>query len=370
MQALLPPVQSAPHEATPQPASASSGSGTDFQSTLQAKMNDANAPGKTDTNAPAKTDPKTDSPGKNGKIQSTQENAGQQQALIAVAVPVAKASDPSPAKAIHKADAKKEAKTDPAAMAAASLPANIPLPGTPSGKISPDTSSTGKSAVSDSTSKSPNSGNPLHEALASQSAKGGANPADFSQAGNNLPPKQAKASPAQTMMEKTALPVTKKTSENPTTLQPTGLSQQTDSKAVPKLTVATPVASPNWGNELGQQVAWMTSSGNHVAELHLNPPNLGPMEIKLTVHNDQATIQFVSQHQEVRTALESALPRLKEMMMDSGISLGNASVDSGSSQQSGFGQQERSSRSGEPLPITGHIPVRISRSIGKVDTFA
>jgi len=165
--------------------------------------------------------------------------------------------------------------------------------------------------------------------------------------------------------------VTKKTSETPTTTQPAAIAQQGEAKAIPKLTVATPVASPNWGNELGQKVAWMTSSGNHVAELHLNPPNLGPMEVKLTVHNDQATIQFVSQHQEVRTALESALPKLREMMMDSGISLGNASVDSGSSQQSGFGQQERSERSGGSfLSATGHIPVRISRSIGKVDTFA
>ena len=362
MQALLPPLQSAPQETAPQPSSASSGSGTDFQSTLQAKMNDANAP--------AGTDSKTDPSGKNGRAHSTQENAGQQQALIAVAVPVAKASDPAPAKTIQKADAKKEAKTDPAALPVMPPPVNVPLPGTPSGKFSPDTASAGKSAVSDSTSKSPNPSNPLHEALASQPAKGGANPADLSQAGNNLPPRQAKVSPSQALVEKNALPVTKKTSENPTTLQPTGISQQGDSKAVPKLTVAAPVASPNWGNELGQKVAWMTSSGNHIAELHLNPPNLGPMEVKLTVHNDQATIQFVSQHQEVRTALESALPRLKEMMMDSGISLGNASVDSGSSRQSGFSQQERSGRSSGSSPITGHIPVRISRSIGKVDTFA
>ncbi len=361
MQALLPPLQSAPQDAAPQPSSASSGSGTDFQSTLQSKMNDANAPAKTDLN--------TNPPSINGKPHSTQENAGQQ-ALIAVAIPVAKASDPAPAKTIQKADAKKEAKTDPSALPATSLPVNIPLPGAPSGKMPADTASSGKSAVSDSISKSPTPGNPLHETLASRSAKGGANPADFSQTGNNLPPKQVKASPSQTIAEKTVLPETKKTSESTTSLQSTGISQQGDSKAVPKLTVAAPVANPNWGNELGQKIAWMTSSGNHVAELHLNPPNLGPMEVKLTVHNDQATIQFVSQHQEVRTALESALPRLKEMMMDSGISLGNASVDSGSSQQSGFGQQERSSRPGEPLPITGHIPVRISRSIGKVDTFA
>ena len=376
MQALLPPLQSAPQEAAPQPSSASSGSGSDFQSTLQTKMADANAAAKPDANAAAKPDAnaaaKTDPSGKNGKAHSAQENAGQQQALVVAAIPVAKAGDPAPAKALHQSDSKKTAKADPAALPPGMpAPVNVPLPAAPSGKAPHDAPSAGGSAVSDSTSKSPNLGNSHHEALASQSAKGGANPADFSQAGNNLPPKQAKASPTQVTVEKNALPVAKKTAETPTTPQPTAISQQGDAKAIPKLTVAAPVSSPNWGNELGQKVAWMTASGNHVAELHLNPPNLGPMEVKLTVHNDQATIQFVSQHQEVRTALESALPRLKEMMMDSGISLGNASVDSGSSQQSGFGQQDRPERSGGSLlSATGHIPARISRSIGKVDTFA
>lgn len=377
MQALLPPLQSAPQEAAPQSFQASSsGSGSDFQSTLQAKMNDANAAAKPDANTTANVKPdanaaaKTDPSGKNGKAHSAQENAGQQQALIAAVIPVAKAVDPAPAKALHQADPKKTAKADPAVLGMPA-PVNVPLPASPSGKASPGAVSAGNSAASDSTSKSSNLGSAHREALASQSAKGSANPADFSQAGNNLPAKQAKAPPTQVMVEKNALPLTKKTSETPTTTQPAAIAQQGESKAIPKLTVAAPVASPNWSNELGQKVAWMTSSGNHVAELHLNPPNLGPMEVKLTVHNDQATIQFVSQHQEVRTALESALPKLREMMMDSGISLGNASVDSGSSQQSGFGQQERSERSGGSLlSATGHIPVRISRSIGKVDTFA
>jgi flagellar hook-length control protein FliK len=63
-----------------------------------------------------------------------------------------------------------------------------------------------------------------------------------------------------------------------------------------------------------------------VAELHLNPPELGPLQITLTLSNDQASAQFVSQHAAVREAIETAMPRLREMLAEGGITLGNANV--------------------------------------------
>lgn len=215
--------------------------------------------------------------------------------------------------------------------------------------------------------------------LSSKSAKGGADiTANIASSGNTLPPMTLKASSSQTMLDKPVLPETKKISENQTTqvvLQPADTTLQPN-QSVPKLTVDTPVANPSWGTEVGQKIAWMSASDHHVAELHLNPPNLGPMEVKLTIHNDQATIQFVSHHQEVRAALESALPRLREMMMDNGIALGNATVDSGSFQQSAFNQQERPRQQttfmqgAQPSAMSSMPALRFSRTVGKVDTFA
>jgi flagellar hook-length control protein FliK len=50
---------------------------------------------------------------------------------------------------------------------------------------------------------------------------------------------------------------------------------------------------------------------------------------------------FVSQHADVRQALEAALPRLREMMAENGISLGSATVSADTSQQQGgFERQE------------------------------
>lgn len=105
--------------------------------------------------------------------------------------------------------------------------------------------------------------------------------------------------------------------------------------------------SAGWDNALGQKIVWMVSQQQQVAELSLNPPDLGPLQIVLTVDNDQASAMFVSNNADVRQALEAALPRLKEMMADSGISLGNTTISSGNSQQGAFTEGfERRNHSG------------------------
>ncbi|SFN71192.1 flagellar hook-length control protein FliK [Nitrosospira briensis] len=93
------------------------------------------------------------------------------------------------------------------------------------------------------------------------------------------------------------------------------------------------IGAPGWDNALGQKVLWMVSQQQQVAELSLNPPDLGPLQVVLSINGDQASAVFVSQQADVRQALEAALPRLKEMMADSGINLGNTTVSSDSPQQ-------------------------------------
>jgi flagellar hook-length control protein FliK len=125
---------------------------------------------------------------------------------------------------------------------------------------------------------------------------------------------------------------------------------------------------------------WMANQNHQVAELHLNPPNLGPLEVRLTINNDQASALFVSQHSAVRDAIESAMPRLREMLADNGITLGNASVGSESlgQQQQAFEQRGggREGRRGvgvmegiEERVVGTGLPVGLSRE-GMVDIFA
>jgi flagellar hook-length control protein FliK len=90
--------------------------------------------------------------------------------------------------------------------------------------------------------------------------------------------------------------------------------------------VDAPVGSPAWADEIGARVVMMTESGNHTASLKLSPEHLGPLEINITVRDDKASVWFGAAHADTRAAIETALPRLREMFASQGLSLADAGV--------------------------------------------
>jgi flagellar hook-length control protein FliK len=139
------------------------------------------------------------------------------------------------------------------------------------------------------------------------------------------------------------------------------------------------VGSSGWDQQVGQKIVWMAADGEQSAELTLNPPDLGPLQVVLNVGNDGASIAFSSNQLEVRQALENALPRLREMMSESGIALGNATVDARTPDQrqaqgdgQGGGSRGSSSRtSGADAEPAARAARRVTSSgNGMVDTFA
>lgn len=100
------------------------------------------------------------------------------------------------------------------------------------------------------------------------------------------------------------------------------------------------VGTPAWDQALGQKVVWMVAGEQQSASLTLNPPDLGPLQVVLNVSNSQASATFTAAQPEVRQALEAALPKLREMLSEAGIQLGQASVNSGSPNQQGAFEQQ------------------------------
>ncbi len=80
-----------------------------------------------------------------------------------------------------------------------------------------------------------------------------------------------------------------------------------------------PLGQSGWDRELSSRVQWMVNRDVQTAELRINPPNLGPVELRVSVQNDQASVILVSQHAVVREAMEAALPRLRDMLTDQGM---------------------------------------------------
>ena len=99
------------------------------------------------------------------------------------------------------------------------------------------------------------------------------------------------------------------------------------------LTVQTPVRDANWANDLGQKVVWLANNDKQSAQITLNPPQMGPIEVTVKIDNGSATASFVSASQETRDALETAMPRLREMFASAGIELGQTNVGAESFRQ-------------------------------------
>jgi flagellar hook-length control protein FliK len=98
--------------------------------------------------------------------------------------------------------------------------------------------------------------------------------------------------------------------------------------------VEVPVQQAGWGEAVGNRLMMMVNDKVQTANIHLNPAELGPIEVKIRVSQEQATVQFVSNNAVVRDAIEDAFPRLKEMFSQNGLSLSDANVSQQSSQQS------------------------------------
>lgn len=160
--------------------------------------------------------------------------------------------------------------------------------------------------------------------------------------------------------------------------------------------VQTPVRDARWGEDFSQKVVWMVKQDQQSAQLTLNPPQLGPVEVSIHMGPDsKATATFISPHAEVREAIEAALPRLRDMMTAAGVSLGQTNVGSESSmaqQQMAQQQQQQQQNArnfggagsgrfggggegGEGAAILGAEGISgrsgaIQQGVGLVDTFA
>lgn len=148
-------------------------------------------------------------------------------------------------------------------------------------------------------------------------------------------------------------------------------------------TISTPLGNNGWAEEFSQKISWISTQQNQVAELHLNPPNLGPLDVVLKISDNQATALFASPHGAVRDAVENALPKLRELLADNGIMLGNTTISDQSPRDrsmnefmnQGSGRGVRHEVSGIAPEPAGSLPVAAQtvtarRHNGMVDTFA
>lgn len=135
-----------------------------------------------------------------------------------------------------------------------------------------------------------------------------------------------------------------------------------------------PLVSAEVSRQLSERIQLMAQGDIKHATIRLDPPELGALDIKVTVHNDQTQVQIISANPQVREALESQSIRLREILEQQGLNLSNLDVrdqsssnsnaDSGSSNGRGGGADEDggvdqespvAATSGRPMGLVDHF---------------
>ena len=133
-----------------------------------------------------------------------------------------------------------------------------------------------------------------------------------------------------------------------------------------------------WAPALGSRLVTMIADDVQQARIHLDPPELGSLEIRLEVRQDQATVQVNAQHAQVKDVLDASAQRLRDALNAEGIELADFSVSTQSDQsqqeqnESGQGGGSRDG-DGEGVIADGDTPEAtpvVSSHNGVLDTFA
>ena len=160
-----------------------------------------------------------------------------------------------------------------------------------------------------------------------------------------------------------------------TSIKPPSAAGETSTQSKQSLSIGVPVQHAKWSDNLAGRVSYMLANNQQSAQISLNPAELGPIEVKVNMQNDQASVNFFAHNAGVRDAIEEAFPRLRDMLQENGVNLSQSSV----SDQSLSEQREQGQLAGqeqEQYPFTEEINSEDSQpdsssaiSVGLVDHF-
>ncbi|VXC14937.1 Flagellar hook-length control protein fliK [Pseudomonas sp. 8BK] len=134
------------------------------------------------------------------------------------------------------------------------------------------------------------------------------------------------------------------------------IAQQTPLSARAPVVVGQPVPMQQggWSEAVVDRVMVMSSQNLKSAEIQLDPAELGRLEVRISVSQEQSQVTFASPHAGVREALDSQMHRLRELFAQQGmnqldVNVSDQSLSRGWQGQEGDGGKGRGGSSGELL---------------------
>lgn len=102
---------------------------------------------------------------------------------------------------------------------------------------------------------------------------------------------------------------------------------------------------PQAAAQLKDRVMYQVQQKIQTAEIRLAPEELGSVQIKVNLQQDQLSVQFVVQQAQAKEALEQQMPRLRELLQQQGVELTDSQVSQQQQQQQQQGEQQTSTGS-------------------------
>lgn len=115
-----------------------------------------------------------------------------------------------------------------------------------------------------------------------------------------------------------------------------------------------PMQQGGWSEAVVDRVMVMSSQNLKSAEIQLDPAELGRLEVRISVNQEQSQVTFASPHAGVREALDSQMHRLRELFAQQGmnqldVNVSDQSLSRGWQGQEGDGGKGRGGASSELL---------------------
>jgi flagellar hook-length control protein FliK len=115
-----------------------------------------------------------------------------------------------------------------------------------------------------------------------------------------------------------------------------------------------PMQQGGWSEAVVDRVMVMSSQNLKSAEIQLDPAELGRLEVRISVNQDQSQVTFASPHAAVRDALDAQMHRLRELFAQQGMNLLDVNVSDQSLSRGWQGQEsDGKGRSGSSDDLAG-----------------
>lgn len=127
------------------------------------------------------------------------------------------------------------------------------------------------------------------------------------------------------------------------------------SEKLETLTANLSLLEPNAATQLKDRLMYQLNNKIQSAEVKITPEDLGTVQIKVNLQQEQLSVQFVVQQSNAKELLEQQMPKLKDLLQQQGLQLTEGQVEQRQANDRRSGSEEKSGHRGYAANTNGEV---------------